>query len=552
MGKKNEKGGKDKGQTSSASQDGQDDDPNKTPEPYNCTGKFFDDFTELCRRNQMVVIPTIVPRPKRPPSPNSMPAPDAKESKGKGKDKENKQPEPEPEQELDENGEPIEPLPKTYTTKEKFEYFKPCIQVEMEHPDKQDTVTELFIRGWKIDEPMMGVFQQTWPLMEKLHTITLWHTGLTGDSIKQLAGFLPLCPNLRNLILDGNPNKTENWHELIKEESLVVNLSLRHNWITDKGATLLAKALGSATGSNTKLLQLNLTGNRITDDGAIELANGLRMNRTLLTLGLGNNLIGDRGVKKISEMLSRFPLTHTEVVERRKLLSEKGSPERQKSPPPSRRADSKDRPGSVRSSSHAKTKGDKSAKKKDDKKDDKGHDKTKGKKDDKDKTKGRDSKGSKAHAQASSSGRNSGASLVSEAGKTMGKTKDKKGGKDKKGQVQQETEPEVQEVINPLLETVESMDGQLWIPGNRVLISLNLSRNQIGEDGMKSLLLAVQYQTTLLNIVKGGGSGLMRLCLHKNNLPGDNEHMTKLNDIMLTKDPFYKPPPKTPDEELQS
>ena len=43
--------------------------------------------------------------------------------------------------------EPPEPPPKTYTTKDKFEYFKPCVQVEMDNPDKQDTVTEIYIKG---------------------------------------------------------------------------------------------------------------------------------------------------------------------------------------------------------------------------------------------------------------------------------------------------------------------------------------------------------------------------------------------------------------------
>jgi len=40
-----------------------------------------------------------------------------------------------------------EPPAKTYITKEKFEYFKPCIHVEMDHPDKLDSVTEVYIRG---------------------------------------------------------------------------------------------------------------------------------------------------------------------------------------------------------------------------------------------------------------------------------------------------------------------------------------------------------------------------------------------------------------------
>jgi len=36
---------------------------------------------------------------------------------------------------------------KTYITKDQFEYFKPCIQVEMDYPDKLDSVTEVYIRG---------------------------------------------------------------------------------------------------------------------------------------------------------------------------------------------------------------------------------------------------------------------------------------------------------------------------------------------------------------------------------------------------------------------
>ena len=55
------------------------------------------------------------------------------------------------------------------------------------------------------------------------------------------------------------------------------------------------------------------------------------MNRTLLSLSLASNCMGDESAKKFAEVLSRFPLTHDEVVERRKLNSDKGSPDRQKS-----------------------------------------------------------------------------------------------------------------------------------------------------------------------------------------------------------------------------
>lgn len=47
--------------------------------------------------------------------------------------------------------EPLEQPPKTFTTKDKFEYFKPCVQVEVEHVEKQDMVTEVYIRGKLLD-----------------------------------------------------------------------------------------------------------------------------------------------------------------------------------------------------------------------------------------------------------------------------------------------------------------------------------------------------------------------------------------------------------------
>lgn len=46
-------------------------------------------------------------------------------------------------------------------------------QVEMDHPDKHDTVTELYTRGWQINATTMDIFKQCWSTMDKLHTIKL-------------------------------------------------------------------------------------------------------------------------------------------------------------------------------------------------------------------------------------------------------------------------------------------------------------------------------------------------------------------------------------------
>lgn len=530
---------------SATSQD--DVDSNKALEPHVCTGNFAGDFSELCRRSNMTYIPPVVPRP-RPPAPVvQQEVSPTKGGKDKGKPSVS-QPEPEAE-ETTEDGEPVDAPPKTFTTKDKFEYFKPSVQVEMDNPDKPDTVNEIFIRGWKIDTVMMDIFIQCWPTMEKLHSINLWNTGLNSDTLHTLSTILPQCPNIRNVTLDGNTAEEENWYELVTEESPVQNLSLRHCGITNKGAVMIGRCLGSAKRTNMKLITLNLSNNKIGDQGLIEIAQGLRMNRTLLSLSLASNEVGDKGAIKLSEVLSRFPLTHEEVVERRRQQSDRSSPDRNKSPPLSRRADSKDRPGSVRSSTHQDKAGKKNEKpsakaKKDAKggkeeKDDK-HEKTKGKKEKEEKPAAKKGAGSNV------GGRSSGASLAADAKGKGGKAK----GKEKGGKPAMEHEPsDSPDFINPLLEAADFIDGQLWVAGNRVLINVNLSRNEIGEAGLEALLKAVQYQTTLCMDNKSSGTGLMRLLVGKNRVRSSHELLQKITDIMLPKDPFYKPPPQTPDVE---
>ncbi|XP_052694567.1 leucine-rich repeat-containing protein 71-like isoform X7 [Crassostrea angulata] len=570
MGKKVEKSLKGEKNQSAVSQD--EEDPNKTPEPYSCTGNFQADFTELCRRTGMATIPAVVHR-ARPPT---QAAPESsKPEKGKDKGK-SAITEPEPEPELDTEGENAEPPPKTYVVKDKFEFFKPCVQVEMENYDKGETVTEIYIRGWKIDDVMMNTLKQCWSVMEKLHTINLWNTGLNGETVSIMASTLPSIVNLRTLILDGNVVKEENWHELITDESPVQNLSLRHCGITDLGAKSIGEALGTVKRANTKLVSLNLAGNQISDQGAVDIANGLRMNRTLMSLSLASNQIGDKGAVKLGEVLSRFPLSHEEVVERRKQKSSMGSPDRNKSPPPSRRADSKDRPGSVRSSSQhdkndkskqkqsAKTKKDAGKGGKEPAKEEEKHDKSKGKKDDKGAAK-KDTKSGKVEEESrktqhrgsiskdkggNTTGRSSGASLVAD---TKNAAKGKTKGKDKGKPSQAEPEDMGDSsFINPLTDEADFIEGQLWVPGNRLLINLNLSRNQIGEQGMAAILKAMQYQTTLSLGSKSGGTGLMRICVFKNKISSESDIVRKINDIMLPKDPFYKPPPQTPEVDSTS
>lgn len=211
--------------------------------------------------------------------------------------------------------------PKTYSTKENSEYFRPKIQIEMDNPEKQDTVTEVLIRAWKIDRTILDIFGQSFPTLERLSTLHFWHTSLTDETIKQLASILPKCANLRTLILDANPLPFEHYEVLlIDDNSPIINLSLRHCRITERGAAFIGQGLGNERRQNKKLQTLNLAYNSLDDLGAEHIARGLKFNRSLLVLNLSANDISDTGAQKLAEVLNKFPLTSDELVYRRKLL----------------------------------------------------------------------------------------------------------------------------------------------------------------------------------------------------------------------------------------
>jgi len=191
----------------------------------------------------------------------------------------------------------------------------------MDNPEKQDTLSEILIRAWKIDRITLDIFAQSFPTLERLTTLHFWHTGLTDDTLKQLASILPKCPNLRTLILDANPIPFEHYDVLLTDESSpIINLSLRHCRITERGAALIGEGLGTERRQNKKLQTLNLAYNSFGDIGAEYIARSLKFNRTLLVLNLSSNDISDYGAEKLAEVLNKFPLTQEELIYRRKLL----------------------------------------------------------------------------------------------------------------------------------------------------------------------------------------------------------------------------------------
>lgn len=483
-------------------------------EPYTLTNNFSRDFCELAKRAGFPQL-SVLSRPHRPLSvisggQESVQPPGKNEKRDESKKEDVKQ---DASLLVPGNGGDNQPIT-TFLIKEKFEYFKPCVQVEWDEEGNRSMLKELYIRGWRIDGRIMDIFNLTLPPQDKLVKIDFWNTGLTDKYLDSLADIVKQLPSLKTLALDANPLILQRYGVLLGEESTLQHLSLRNCYVNDMGANHIGRALSK----NKNLLTLNLCYNKITCEGAALIAKGLRINRTLLCLDLGSNLIKDAGASTLAETISKFALNHEETVARRLLLSKKNVEEpvtqlRSANQPTPK----SERPPSVRSGSHI-TKEDRPRK-----------DKAKGTK--------KDSK--KVEEKPAKKASSTDAVKESKKGKktSMAKT-DKKGST---GPADQET-TDVVEFPNPLLEPVEEIQGELHVPGNRALINLNLSRNQIGEAGIKSLLNAVQYQAQLAAAQgRTVGTGLMRLSLQRNLATEDNPVYQNLLDLMITRDPFFKP-----------
>ncbi|XP_006711249.1 leucine-rich repeat-containing protein 71 isoform X3 [Homo sapiens] len=292
----------------------------KSPEEYQCSGVLETDFAELCTRWGYTDFPKVVNRPR--PHPPFVPSASLSEKAT-----------------LDDPR--LSGSCSLNSLESKYVFFRPTIQVELEQEDSK-SVKEIYIRGWKVEERILGVFSKCLPPLTQLQAINLWKVGLTDKTLTTFIELLPLCSStLRKVSLEGNPLPEQSYHKLMALDSTIAHLSLRNNNIDDRGAQLLGQALSTLHSCNRTLVSLNLGFNHIGDEGAGYIADGLRLNRSLLWLSLAHNRIQDKGALKLAEVLRAFELTHTEVVERRRLLLEKGTQERSRSPSSSRHGDSK-------------------------------------------------------------------------------------------------------------------------------------------------------------------------------------------------------------------
>ncbi|KAJ8334991.1 hypothetical protein SKAU_G00406300 [Synaphobranchus kaupii] len=483
-----------------AGQNVQDKLPVENIDDYQCSGSLDVDFPEVCALLGMTEIPAVTPRNKTTASQNT------EQSTMEGS------------QSNVSNGEET-----THWCP------KPRLQVELDNDEDPRSTREVRVLGWKVDDRVAKALNKTLPCLGNLQRLHLWQVGLTDRTLSSLKNTVSLCNSLRTVALEGTPLPEQCFHLLMAEDSKLVHLSLRNNRIGEEGARLIGGALSTARGTaNRSLLSLNLTFNSIGDSGAEHISKGLRLNRTLLCLSLGFNHIGDDGAGYLAEVLAPFSLSHEEIVERRKLLGLKD---------PLILSSDSNHPPSVPSSSsldHAVAKGSKSPSKK----------KTLPKKEEKQPTnQGGGAAGKKDDQKNSKKGTDS---------KTPRSRGLKSGGKERSPSVlDTETSPagnrvccrvtsgsqnktaDVTETVSPLLDTeAQHGQGRVLLPGNNVLTSLNLSGNRLTERSLRLFLKALKEQDE---------GGLLRLSLSRNRFPLLNcETYLRIQEVMKRKDPLNK------------
>ncbi|XP_030267789.1 leucine-rich repeat-containing protein 71 isoform X4 [Sparus aurata] len=420
--------------------------PAMTFDEYQCSGNVEIDFPGLCALLDMKDLPTVSTK---------QPASSTTESEGGVTD--------ESESQIDAVS----------------SWSKPCLQVELENEDPI-SAKSLKVSGWKVDEPTARVLQKMLPSLNKLQSLQFWQAGLTDQMVMSLVNTISLCSSLRTVTVEGNPLPERSFHLLLSEDSMLTHLSLRNNQIGDEGARLIGSALSTLRSANKSLLSLNLAFNSIGDAGAEHIAQGLRLNCALLILSLSNNQIGDAGAAHLAAILGEFPLTHEEVVERRKLLLERTQSL-------SMRVDSNPSPAS------------------------------------------------QLHSVPSST------SLSASKGEGKGKKNIMFKDKSNTSIIEQ---VEGVEIENPLLDqSVQRRDGELILPGNATLTSLNLAGNRITEKSLPLFLKSLEMQ--------GDEGGLLRLCLQRNRFPPDCEIYVRIKELMALRDPLDKNTSEHPEEEGQ-
>ncbi|KAM9108043.1 leucine-rich repeat-containing protein 71 isoform 3-T3 [Megaptera novaeangliae] len=503
----------------------------KNPEEYQGTGVLEVDFAELCTRWGYTDFPKVVTRPR--PHPTFVPSASTSEKPT-----------------VDEQR--LSGSCSLNSLGSKYEFFRPTIQVELEPEDK--SVKEIYIRGWKVEERILGIFSKCLTSLSQLQAINLWKVGLTDKTLTTFIALLPLCSStLRKVSLEGNPLPEQSYHKLMAVDSTIAHLSLRNNNIDDHGAQLLGQALSTLHSCNRTLVSLNLGFNHI--GPPVQPLPALAVPGPQPHPGQGRPEAG-RGPAPLRADAHRgggapAPPAGERFAGALAIGEERSEPETRapgtaSQPSTSRHGDSKterEKNQLMGVSSFAMVEKDKTQTTKTPKGLGKKKEKSGEmvKKEEKSGSGQLPTQGTPKKEDSTKAGKGK----VTIPEQKLSKGKGTKTGSKEKRSILLESEQlvgETSEMVSPLLEPVEHRDGKVFMPGNKVLLHLNLLRNRITEVGLEAFLTTVQYQAQFSKSKSAskGPVGLLWLSLAKNCFSPQCPAYTTIQELMLPRDPVSK------------
>ncbi|XP_065883812.1 leucine-rich repeat-containing protein 71-like isoform X2 [Dysidea avara] len=426
------------------------------------TGMFSEDFSTMCEREGLIKIPLLVHTPSTQCDPSVPSGEDLSSSK---------------------------------------------IHVTVEADEDPNSVKHINVRNLKMNDKLMNALVEATAKCTTLSMFSLWHTGRLSETvIEKMIGWVG-TQNIRYLALDGCQIPTTIFNHLLGAQSkaMLQKLSLRCCQLNNT----YCEHIGPSLEENKSLLCLNLGCNSITDNGLRHINKALKRNRTLLSLSLSGNRIGDDGVIELAQILSRFSLSHAEIVNRRKQLLEKKADEEHQlsirsSPSTASLSDRSSRQtkgSTIDKNKAARSRVDSTAKKED-----------KVKKEDK-------TKKGVASPDATKKGQKGGRDSSKAATAMAGAKKPVPIDSHPPSPKVETTEP----AGDPLLEEGEEVDGTIVLPA--------------------AFLLAIEIQKQY----SSRGQGLLRLSFKPNSFPSTSVIAKRLEEVMLVRDPYYEPPPPEED-----
>lgn len=357
--------------------------------------------------------------------------------------------------------------------------------------DYPNIMNAILMRSYPYDNSVLTLFHEMFEKYNTITTLRLEFCNLNANHIEALTEFLFPYDNITDISLNGNPNEEQNFHLIVMKPGLQ-HVSFKCCQLDDVGAKNISSILSNF--ENQTVLTLNLAYNHITDEGAEGFADMLRANRTLIYLNLADNYITDLGCILIVNVLQKFPLTHEEIVRRRRKNMERLR----------KSTINEMRRSSLRSRGSSDMKIDQSVKM------------------------GKKQSGSSLTNKRKGRKKSVASDVVTLQSKESNASNKKRKSAD--SALQRITVYSIDMPVDnhPFMTECYPENKEIYCIGNLTLTHLNLSYNRITNEGMKAIIAMIEYQKSLEDISKG----LRKLLIEGNLILEDCPELAEIQLLM--------------------